>query len=348
MGAPQGGIRPLFHILATTMALFLLAGYFMRHTLSAVLTSMVLAYLLNPLLKRLEMRGFSRLAALCLLYLLLAVVLTMVTFLLLPYLGHQLDALANAFPYYVQNLKRAMSDWQRHLSPYYSGEEGAWLLARGEESLTRLTGEISALGYKRLTALLFGIFNLLLAPILVFFMLLYKQYIKDNIKRLTPLAQRRQLVELGRKINKSMERFILGMLVDCLLVAILTTVALQLLGIQFALLNGFFTGFASIVPFVGVVVAVIPAALIGYAQSGDLFIIPKVCGVYFLINVVIEGNLIKPLVMRKTLRLNPLAVIFAVMAMGELIGFWGIVLAIPLAAVVKICAGAYKKGNAHV
>jgi predicted PurR-regulated permease PerM len=87
--------------------------------------------------------------------------------------------------------------------------------------------------------------------------------------------------------------------------------------------------------------------LIGYAQSGDLAIIPKLWGVYFLINVIIEGNLIKPLVMKQTLRLNPLAVIFAVMAMGELMGFWGIVLAVPLAAAIKICAGELKTRKTH-
>ena len=111
----------------------------------------------------------------------------------------------------------------------------------------------------------------------------------------------------------------------------------DMLGIEFPLLNGFFTGFATIVPFVGAMVAVIPPALIGYAKSGDVWIIPKVASAYFVINVIIEGNLIKPLVMRRTMRLNPLAVIFAVMAMGELLGFWGIVLAIPTAAVLKLC-----------
>ena len=123
------------------------------------------------------------------------------------------------------------------------------------------------------------------------------------------------------------------------MVGTLTAAALYFLGIEFPLLNGLFAGFASIVPFLGVMVAVIPAAFIGYAKSGDLFVIPKVCAAYFVIFVIIEGNLIKPLVMRRTLRLNPLAVIFAVMAMGELLGFWGIVLAVPLAAVIKICAG---------
>lgn len=99
---------------------------------------------------------------------------------------------------------------------------------------------------------------------------------------------------------------------------------------------------ASIVPFVGAAVAVIPPILIGYGQTGDIFITPKICVVCYIINVIIKGNLIKPIVMKHTLRLNPLAVIFALMAMGGLMIFWGIVLAIPLAAVVKICASEFR------
>jgi predicted PurR-regulated permease PerM len=97
-------------------------------------------------------------------------------------------------------------------------------------------------------------------------------------------------------------------------------------------------GIATIVPFIGAALAVIPPVLIGYLSSGDLWIIPKLCAVYFLINVVVEGNLIKPLLMRGTLQLNPLAVIFVLMALGEIMGFWGVVLAVPLTAVMKVCS----------
>jgi len=185
---------------------------------------------------------------------------------------------------------------------------------------------------------LFGLFNLVLAPIMVFFMLLYKEFFKKAIIRLIPAAEREYLTGLGEKINRTLERFILAMLLDCLLVGILCFAALRILDIEFPLLSGLFAGFASILPVLGGLVAVIPPAFLGYAKSGDLTIIPKVCAFFFLIFIIIEGNLIKPLIMRSTLKLNPLAVIFAVMAMGELLGFWGIVLAVPLAAVVKICA----------
>lgn len=108
-----------------------------------------------------------------------------------------------------------------------------------------------------------------------------------------------------------------GCLCDQAYSLLFSAIVLALLDIEFPILNGFFAGFATIVPFFGAIVAVIPPALIGYLNSGDIWIIPKVCAAFFIINVIIEGNLIKPLVMRHTLRLNPLAIIFAVMWQWE-------------------------------
>jgi putative permease len=338
MAAARGREKTMY-ILAAAFAAFLLAGYLLRHTLSALLTSLVLAYLFNPLLKYLEKRGFDRFTAIVLLYGIAALALMLLSFVLIPYLGHQMDALTSEMPRYVQNVQSALEEWKETLAPYYSGDEGAWLVARTRESLTKLAEEVSGLGYQRLKGVLFGLFNLVLAPILVFFMLMYKEFFKKALTQLIPESERDYLTELGHRINRTLERFLRAMVLDCLLVGILSAVALHLLDIEFPLLNGLFAGFASIVPFLGAFVAVIPPAFFGYAKSGDLTIIPKVCAAYFLINVIIEGNLIKPLIMRSTLKLNPLAVIFAVMALGELLGFWGIILAIPLAAVLKICAG---------
>ncbi len=319
------------------LAALIAACYFISHTFSALLTSLVLAYLLNPLLKYIERRGFDRLTALGLLYGIGLMAAFLSSFVLIPYFGHQLDAFAMAFPVYLQTIHGWMVQWKAELAGYYGGEEGIWLLDRLEESLTRWTAALSDLGYIQLKKLFFAAFNLLLAPILVFFMLLYKQHARDFIRRMFHHRERQYLLELGREINRSLERFLLGMICDCLLVGLLTAIALKFLGVEFPLLNGMFAGFASIVPFLGVLIAMIPPALIGYAQTGDISLIPKVAAAYFVINVIVEGNLIKPLVMKHTLRLNPLAVIFAVMAMGELLGFWGIVLAIPAAAVFKIC-----------
>jgi predicted PurR-regulated permease PerM len=259
------------------------------------------------------------------------------SFILGPYLGHQVDVLVKTLPLYIKNLQFSIDQWQSKMSGYYGGDEGAWILGQIKRAIGELTAYVSNYGLYHLKNLFFAGFNLILAPILVFFMLLYKQHAKDFVRRMFHHSDRQHLVELGRKLNRSLERFLVGMFFDCLIVSLLTSIALALLGIEFPILNGFFAGFATIVPFLGAIVAVIPPALIGYLNSGDIWIIPKVCAAYFIINVIIEGNLIKPLVMRHTLSLNPLAVIFAVMAMGELMGFWGIILAIPIAAAIKIC-----------
>jgi predicted PurR-regulated permease PerM len=338
MSREKAAIRTFFLLTGLFVGL-ILAGHFLRHTLSALLTSLVLAYLCNPFVKYLEKRGVVRIKAIALMYVIASCIGLLASFLFIPYLLHQTEALVRALPRYIQNLTAALEDWKRQFDSSYAGEEGVWLVNQIEQALALLTQNISGSGYQKLRGLLFGLFDLILAPILVFLLLYYKEFFKDNLKRMLPLAERRRLIEIGEKINLSLERFILGMLLDCLLVGILTAAALYFLDIEFPILNGLFAGFASIVPFIGVMVAIIPAALLGYANSGDPAIIPKVCTAYFIIHVIIEGNLIKPLVMKRALKLNPLAVIFAVMAMGELLGFWGIVLAIPMAAVVRICAG---------
>ena len=328
----------MYYFLAAFFALGLLASIFLRHTFSALLTSLALAYLFNPLLKYLEKRGFSRFLSIIFIYGIIALGALYSSFFIIPYVGHQLNALTSSLPDYLQGIKRALDDWKDELLPYYSSADLDWLMAKTQGSLNNLATDISGMGYNQLKGIIFALFDLLLAPILVFFMLFYKEEFKEILISITPAEIRNELKQLGNRINRTLERFVLAMIVDCLLVGILCAVALALLDIEFPLLNGMFAGFATIVPFVGALVAVIPPALIGYAKSGDILIIPKVCAVYFLINVVVDGYIIKPLVMRGTLRLNPLAVIFSVMAMGEIMGFWGIVLAIPCAAVVKVCS----------
>ena len=319
--------------------LLLVASSFLRHTISAILTSLALAYLLNPLMKYMEEHaGFPRWLSLILLYFVVLVGCLFVSFMLIPYIGNQIDLLTLSLPRYLQSLRVAIDAWRSELSYYYSEEDLAWLAQHATDILNHLVTEISGKGYERVKGLGFALFDLLLAPILVFFLLSYKESAKKFLVGLMPEGSRGDLVAIGNKINRTLERFLYAMLLDCILVGILCSVTLYLLGIDFALLNGMIAGFSTVVPFIGATLSVIPPILIGYLNTGDLMIIPKICGMYFIIHIVVEGNLIKPLLMRGALHLNPLAVIFALMALGEIMGFWGVVLAVPLTAVIKICS----------
>ncbi|MSM41145.1 MAG: AI-2E family transporter [Geobacter sp.] len=334
----MGSHGRIYAFWAFAFLLLLLASLFLRHTVSAVLTSLAIAYLVNPLLKYLEARGFPRGLSLVLLYGILVVGCFYSTFFLIPYVGQQLQLLTLSLPGYVKNLQEAAVSWQRELSRYYSAEDVSWLVDRSVEVLNQAATDVSGKGYERLKGLGFALFDLLLAPILVFFLLYYKEVAKKGLMRLVPEGYRDEITTLGNRINRTLERFLYAMFIDCFLVGILCSLSLYLMGIEFPILNGMIAGFATIIPFFGAMLAVIPPALIGYLKGGDLMIIPKVCAVYFIINTVVEGTLIKPLLMRSALQLNPLAVIFALMALGEIMGFWGVVLAVPLTAVVQICS----------
>src|SRR5512138_3645464 len=111
------------------------AGYFLTHTFSALLTSLVLAYILNPMLKYLERRGFDRLTALILLYGIGAVAALFASFILVPYFGHQIEALAKALPVYLKTVQGWLDDWKVELAGYYGGDEGVWLIGRFEASI---------------------------------------------------------------------------------------------------------------------------------------------------------------------------------------------------------------------
>ena len=334
----MGSHGRIYAFWAISLALLLLASSYLRHTLSASFTSLALAYLFNPLLKYVEAQGFPRGLSLVFLYGIILIGCFFSSFFLIPYVGHQLDLLTLSLPGYVKGLRAAMGEWKRELSYYYSVDEMDWLSNRAADFLSEVTTDISNKGYERVKGLAFALFDLLLAPIVVFFLLYYKETAKEFLFRFVPNGAREELKQLGNKINRTLERFLYAMLLDGLLVGILCAVALYFLGIDFPILNGMLAGVATIVPFLGATVSVIPPLLIGYLKSGDLMIIPRVCGVYFLIHVIVEGNLIKPLIMRGTLQLNPLAVIFALMALGEIMGFWGVVLAVPLTAVVQLCS----------
>jgi len=114
--------------------------------------------------------------------------------------------------------------------------------------------------------------------------------------------------------------------------------------VDYALFNGIFAGLASILPFIGVIIATIPALFFAYVKFQSGLIIVKVIAAFAVIYF-LEGYVIKPLVFKEAMNLNPLVTIIAVMAFGELMGFWGILLAIPIAAAVKIFSSHLRRGD---
>lgn len=329
--------------LLVTAALFA-AGYALHHTVSSFLLSFVLAYLLDPFVVMLERRKIKRIYGIILLYATLGVVGLLCFAYLVPFLNIRWSALLTDLPRYIQKGKGLMLEAAGRFQPNYATQEWQWLFDKVSGSVESLLGKLGSGIYAAAGKVAFNLLNLFLAPILVFFMLFYKHDIIAGIAAWLPPGRRETILEVGREINASVGGYIRGQMIVSLIVAVLSTLALFYLDIDYAVLNGIFAGLASILPFIGVILATIPPLFFAYVkfQSGVMLI--KVVAAFALIYF-LEGYLVKPLVFKKSMDLNPLVTIIVVMAFGELMGFWGILLAIPIAAAIKITSARIRRDS---
>ena len=331
-------------VVSLVVAALCLAGYAVRHTVSSFLLSFVIAYLLDPVVTFLEKRGTRRLHAIIFLYSVLGILSFFFLAYFIPFVTMRWESLLRDLPRYLQQGKEIVLGWQVRLQPSHGSEEWRWLLDTATDSLDTVMGTVGSWFYAFAGKMAFNIFNLVLAPILVFFMLIYKHEASEGIKSWIPFRWRAPMLVLGTEINESIGGYIRGQLFVSVIVAVLSAVALFVLEVDYALLNGIFAGLASILPFVGVIIATIPPlffALIKF-QSGLMLI--KVVAAFAIIYF-LEGYLVKPLVFKKSMDLNPLVTIIVVMAFGELMGFWGILLAIPITAAGKILLIHMRRGD---
>ncbi|SNB48031.1 putative permease [Geobacter sp. DSM 9736] len=313
-------------------------GYAVRHTVSCFLLSFVLAYLLDPLLVTLEKHGIKRSYGIALLYTALTIFSAFFVAVFVPLLTTSWYGLLNGLPGYLQKGKALALAWKAEQR--YEAQLG-WLFENATSFTDHLVAKFGGRIYAAAGTMAFNLLNMALAPILVFFMLYYKEEIKRSITLWLPPGQRKEFLGLGREINDSVGGYIRGQLIVSAIVAVLSAAALFFLDIDYAIFNGIFAGLASILPFIGVIIATIPALFFAYVKFQSGLVLLQVIAAFSLIYF-IEGYVIKPLVFKKALDLNPLITIIFVMAFGEVMGFWGILLAIPIAAAIKIVLEHYQ------
>ncbi|MBJ6726604.1 AI-2E family transporter [Geomesophilobacter sediminis] len=316
-------------------------GHALRHTTSCFLLSFVIAYLLDPLVAYLEGKKLSRTHSIIVVYVALTVVSFFATAVLVPLVTSQWQAMIPSLPMYVKKAKALGLEIQGR---FYGAEEWRWLYDQAMDNVDQVVSQMGTLAYSAAASVVFNIFNVVLAPILVFFMLHYKEKIKETAAGFLPAKQRSAVIHLGNEINESIGGYLRGQVIVSAIVAILSSAALMALDVDYPIFNGIFAGVASVLPFIGVIIATIPPLFFAYLKFQSALALVKVV-VCFAVIYFLEGYLVKPLVFRRSMDLNPLLTIIMVMALGELFGFWGIILAIPVAAALKLLSEAWKRGD---
>nr|WP_136252248.1 AI-2E family transporter [Ningiella ruwaisensis] len=191
-----------------------------------------------------------------------------------------------------------------------------------------LSASVSSIG--NLAALLIYI---ILVPLMVFFMLNDKRFFIESISTLLP-KERRLISQVGEEMNTQIANYIRGKVIEIIIVGAVTSVAFTILDLRFALLLGVLVGFSVLIPYIGAAVVTIPVAIVALFQFGLSAEFGYVMLVYFIIQA-LDGNVLVPFLFSEAVSLHPLYIIIAVLLFGGLWGFWGVFFAIPLATLVK-------------
>jgi predicted PurR-regulated permease PerM len=320
------------------LAVFVLALVLLSGVLLPFVVGMAIAYFLDPVADRLQRLGFSRLAATIVILLAFVLLLVTAASLFLPVLTEQFGNFVQAAPRIVQGLEERvppwLGDWIR--TSIGADEEGrstlGQLVAQGATWLGTVLGQIWSSGQS-----LIGVLGLVfLAPVVAFYMLLDWDRMVDTVDSWIPVHQRDTVRGLAREIDAAISGFVRGQALLCLLLGGFYAVGLTLVGLDFGLLIGITAGVLSFIPFVGSLTGFVLSVGVALVQFwSDWVMIGAVVGV-FVLGQFIEGNILQPKLVGRSVGLHPVWTMFALLAFAYLFGFLGALLAIPLAAAIGV------------
>jgi len=325
-----------------SLGLVLLLGwlvYLLGPVLTPFLLGAVFAYLGDPLADKLEHWKLSRTMSVVVVFFTLTLVMVLSLIMVLPAIQSQLKTLAVKAPIYL--------DWLEHTAwPWIMTQLGADAEQIKSLELKSLlldnmkgAGQILRDLFSQITSSGMGIIawlgNMVLIPVVTFYLLRDWDFMVGRLKELLPRNIEPLVSRLTSECDEVLGAFIRGQLMVMLALGIIYAVGLGIVGLDLALLLGLLAGLASIVPYLGFIIGIVAAgiaALVQFQSMDGLIAVAIVFGV----GQILEGFVLTPLLVGDKIGLHPVAVIFAIMAGGQLFGFIGVLLALPVAAVIMV------------
>lgn len=322
-------------------AVLLLAFLFALHAiLMPFLVALLLAYMGDPLVDRLERLGLSRTLGVAAVFGLFTLILMALLLVLVPMLVKQLVRLYELAPQILDWLQHTALPWAQ---AKFGLSDGFWRFDKLKTALAGhmgQAGDIVGLVLSQATAsslaLIGWLANLVLIPVVSFYLLRDWDLMVAKLRSLLPRQRETQIVGLAGECHEVLGAFIRGQLLVMVGLGVIYSAGLMLVGLELGLLIGMIAGLAAIVPYMGFVIGIGAALIAGLFQfGGDLYPMLGIIAV-FMIGQALEGMVLTPLLVGDRIGLHPVAVIFAILAGGELFGFTGILLALPVAAVIMV------------
>ncbi|MFT9214417.1 AI-2E family transporter [Liquorilactobacillus ghanensis] len=321
--------RPLGTFASTLFAPVLIAGF--------------LYYLVNPIVKllmkiKLGKRKISRTLAVSIVFILLIGIIGLIAAIVVPLLINEISQLIKQMPQYIDGLQKLGNDYYHNLSQVewmkklkltsYATKMQNNFLQIVENFASSLTNSLGVV-IGTITTITITIVTI---PFILFYMLKDGQQLIPNLQKMFPSRHEAQVEELMKKLNTTLSRYIAGQVIECLFIATFTSIGYWIIGMPYAFLLGVTAGMTNIIPYIGPYIGILPALVLGLTFSTQkALLVIVVC----VIVQQVDGNLVYPNVIGKSLSIHPLTIIILLLVAGNLAGIVGMILAVPTYAVLK-------------
>jgi predicted PurR-regulated permease PerM len=347
--------RPVFYGLVGLLALCGLV-YLLGGVLAPILLAFLLAYAFDPLVGFLERHRWPRALGSSLCLLLLVLLAAGLLALILPALNQEVRGVAGKLPAYLEKIERSAIPW---LQTTLGIELPTTLAETLDSARQELSGRVQELAgpmgsllkgvLSSALALLASLIYVILVPLFTFYFLDDFPRIVAWFKELVPPRHRAQANTLLNEVDEVLAGFIRGQLTVVAILALVYSVALAILGVPAAITIGVVTGLFNLVPYLGLATGLLLSSLFLLLEGAPWTSFVLVGALFALVSVA-DGLFLTPRILGKRLGLAPVVVILAILAFGEVFGFVGVLLAVPLAAVGKVLGrhalAAYRKSRA--
>lgn len=295
-----------------------------------------IAWLLEPIVSKLKEKGIRRGFGTAICYIIFLGIVFLIVNALIPLLSEQINEfVSNTIP----GVYDACRNWINNIFDKFNGIENfdansmkLELFAKLESIATNLTSSLPAILVTFVTNLFSGVGTFAIGMIIGFYILLdFDKHVK-LIYSLVPNHLQKDAYTLVKVVDEPLKRFVIGAIIDCSVVFIISFIGFAIIGLKAPLLFGLFCGITNVIPYAGPYIGGAPAVLVAFSQGTPIGI-----AVLIFIAVVqaLEGNLFQPLIMSKTTKLSPITIILGLLVFGHFFGIIGMVLATPIIGAVK-------------
>tara|TARA_B100000029_G_C17501887_1_gene932962 strand:- start:169 stop:1221 length:1053 start_codon:yes stop_codon:yes gene_type:complete len=316
--------------------------FFFGGILLPILISLVIAFLLNGLVLKIESYNFPRWVSLTI-ALLVFFIIYVSLFLVLPSIGSQINSLITNLPNLVESLQQALTRLSESYPEYFSEKEMEIIFSNLASQIDRLLSQaleqIAGTVSFAFNALIYAI----LIPLMVFFFVKDKETLLPLISFFAP--QERGLMDsIFNEMNDQIYNYVTGKFIEIIIVTFVSFLAFSFVGLPYTFLMSLLVGLSVMIPFFGAILVTIPVLLLGLYEWGFSENFYWLLGLYLAIQA-LDGNLLVPLLFSARNKLHPVVIVISVLFFGGIWGFWGLFFAIPLATFVKAIINSWPQKN---